>query len=163
MKIYSWVVAHGSFCSKLFSNPSLFSYKQDVSWIKMQNKIQIESLIRHIYTNKRYVMRSSRCWQSMLIFYLSSTLMILGILQRVSDAKLPILEYYLSAKYVRSWCIFSTLPIGNRNKSCLGFTILVSRHHNIINISKYVLRKTWMTIFIRATKDKQSHEIRNIF
>ena len=99
----------------------------------------------------------------MLTFYLSSTLMILGILQRVSDAKLPILEYYLSAKYARSWCTFTTLPIGNRNKSCLGFTVLVSGHHNIINISKYVLRKTWMTIFIRATKDKQSHEIRNIF
>ena len=109
MKIYSWVVAHGSFCSKLFSNPSLFSYKQDVSWIKMQNKIQIESLLIHIYTNKRY----SDCCQSMLTFYLSSTLMILGILQRVSDAKLPILEYYLSAKYARSWCSFTPLPIGN--------------------------------------------------
>ena len=48
------------------------------------------------------VYRVSHCWQSILILYLSSTLMIVGILQRVSDAKVPILEYYLSAKYARS-------------------------------------------------------------
>ena len=73
MKIYSWVVAHGSFCSKLFSNPSLFSYKQDVSWIKMQNKIQIESLLIHIYTNKRYIMRFLAIHDNFLLWIIRIT------------------------------------------------------------------------------------------